>query len=182
VWTVGHSTRSTADFLEVLRGHGISMVADVRRFPRSRRHPHFDADMLARSLQEAGMRYVAAPGLGGRRRPEPASINGALSDPGFRGYADYMQTAAFAAELEALVSRAAEERPAVMCAEAMPWRCHRWLLADALVARGIAVTHILDARRAAPHRLSAWARVVHRRVMYPSLADPGPGAAAAVEP
>jgi uncharacterized protein (DUF488 family) len=174
VWTVGHSTRSWEDFLDLLRGHDITLLADVRRFPRSRRHPHFDADALASALTAAGIAYLGAPGLGGRRPTHAGSINGGLTDPGFRGYADYMQTAAFARELDTLVERAGRDRLALMCAEAVPWRCHRSLIADALLARGVIVTHILDARRATPHRLSAWARVDGQRVSYPSLLDVDP--------
>jgi uncharacterized protein (DUF488 family) len=171
MWTVGHSTRSGEEFLEVLRAHGIATLADVRRWPRSRRHPHFDAETLAAALVAAGITYLALPDLGGRRATHAGSINSGLTDPGFRGYADYMQTVAFARELDALVDRPDRDRLALMCAEAVPWRCHRSLLADALLARGVTVEHILDARRSGPHRLSAWARVDGHRVSYPGVLD-----------
>jgi len=167
VWTVGHSTRSLDDVVALARGHGITLIADVRKIPRSRRHPHFNADALARDLPAAGLAYLPLPGLGGLRRPRPQSINTAWRHPSFRAYADYMQTDEFAAHLDALLQRAQRDAIAVMCAEALWWRCHRSLIADALVARGIDVHHIVSADRAEPHVLRPWARVDGTRVFYP---------------
>jgi uncharacterized protein (DUF488 family) len=139
----------------------------VRRFPRSRRHPQFDTAALARDLPAAGIGYAHAPGLGGFRRARPDSRNTGLHDAGFRGYADYMQSDDFAHHLAALIATAADTPTAIMCAEAVPWRCHRSLIADALVARGVDVRHILSAAPAAAHTLTAAARVVEGRVTYP---------------
>jgi uncharacterized protein (DUF488 family) len=167
VWTVGHSTRSLAEVVALARGHGITLIADVRTIPRSRRHPHFNGEALARDLPAAGLAYVPVPGLGGLRTPRAGSINTAWRNPSFRAYADYMQTDAFASHVEELVARAERDAIALMCAEALWWRCHRSLIADALVARGITVQHIVTAHRAEPHVLRRWARVEGARVWYP---------------
>jgi uncharacterized protein (DUF488 family) len=169
VWTVGHSTRSLDELVALARGHGITLIADVRKMPRSRRHPHFNADALARDLPAAGLAYLPVPGLGGLRTPRRESINTAWRNPSFRAYADYMQTDEFRLHLDRLVERAQRDAVAVMCAEAVWWRCHRSLIADALVARGIAVEHIVTADRAEPHVLRPWARVEGTRVFYPGL-------------
>jgi uncharacterized protein (DUF488 family) len=172
IYTVGHSTRTLADLLSLLRAHGVVQIVDVRRFPHSRRHPHFDTAALARELPAAAVAYRHAPGLGGFRRPRPDSRNTGLRHPAFRGYADYMQTDEFAQHLEALIAAAAVTRTAVMCAEAVPWRCHRSLIADALVARGVEVRHILAAAASpSPHALTAGARVREARVDYPGEPD-----------
>ncbi len=167
MWTVGHSTRSLDAVVALARGHAITLIADVRKIPRSRRHPHFNAEALARDLPAAGLAYLPMPGLGGLRRPQPQSINTAWRNPSFRAYADYMQTEEFAAHLDVLVQRAHTDAIAVMCAEALWWRCHRSLIADALVARGIAVQHIVSAERAERHALRPWACVEGTRVFYP---------------
>jgi len=165
--TVGHSTRSLAELVALLRAHGVRAVADVRRFPASRRHPHLAAAPLAAALVEAGLLYRHLPALGGRRRPRPDSPHTAWRQPGFRGYADHMETAEFAAGLAALVELAATRPPvALLCAEAAWWRCHRRLIADALVVRGEPVAHLLDPRRRALHRLPAFARVTGGRLLY----------------
>jgi uncharacterized protein (DUF488 family) len=179
VWTLGHSTRTFDELVALARAHGITAIADVRKIPRSRRHPHVNADALTRTLPEAGLAYVPMPGLGGLRRPRSGSLNTAWRNPSFRAYADYMQTAEFAGHLDDLVARGRRERLAVMCAEALWWRCHRSLIADALVARGIEVRHILSAERAEPHVLRPFARVQNGRVSYPGpptlfeLEEPG---------
>src|SRR5579871_674121 len=142
VYTIGHSTRSLEELLAILAAHGVERLADVRKVPRSRRHPHFAAESLVRALPAAGVAYRHFPDLGGLRRPLPNSTNNAWQEPGFRGYADYMQTPEFAAALETLMRFAAEAPACVMCAEAVWWRCHRRLLADALVARGLEVRHL----------------------------------------
>jgi len=171
VWTIGHSTRSLETLLGLLRAHGIERVADVRRFPRSRRHPHVNAETLARDLPAAGLAYRHLPGLGGFRRPRAESRNTGWRNPSFRGYADYMETDEFAGHLATLLDEARAGRTAIMCAEAVPWRCHRSLISDALLARGVEVRHILGARAAEPHALTAGARVEGTRVIYPGEAD-----------
>jgi uncharacterized protein (DUF488 family) len=153
VFTVGHSTRSADEFMRLLAGPGILQVADVRSVPRSRRHPHFGMEALAASLALAGIGYRHFPVLGGLRRPRPDSPNKALTNPGFRAYADHMQTAAFARGVDDLLQYAALAPTAVMCAEAVWWRCHRHLLADALLVRRVEVRHIVSHGAAAQHRL-----------------------------
>jgi uncharacterized protein (DUF488 family) len=167
MWTVGHSTRSLSGLIELLQEHRVARLADVRRNPRSRRYPHFDAEALARDLPAAGITYVHAPGLGGFRTPSADSVNTAWRTSAFRGYADYMQTPEFATHLDALVLAAATVPTAVMCAEASPSRCHRALLADALLVRGIEVRHILGPGRTEAHTLTPDARVLDGRLSYP---------------
>ena len=172
VLTVGHSTRSAAEFVQLLHAHGVRTVADVRRFPGSRRHPQFGRDALEHALAREGIAYRHLPGLGGRRDPAPDSPNGAWRVAGFRGYADHMDSAEFRDSLEELLGLARAGAVVVMCAEAVPWRCHRRLLADALVARGIEVRHVLGPERADRHELHPAARVLEGgRLVYP-----GPGA------
>jgi uncharacterized protein (DUF488 family) len=171
VWTIGHSTRTLAELLALLRTHGIRRVVDVRRFPHSRRHPHFDTAALARDLPRAGIAYTHAPGLGGFRRPRPDSTNTGLRNRSFQGYADYMQTPDFARHLAALIAEATIAPTAIMCAESTPWRCHRSLIADALLARSIEVRHILDTRPARPHTLTAAARIASGHVTYPGQTE-----------
>jgi uncharacterized protein (DUF488 family) len=166
IHTIGHSTRAIPDFIALLRREGVRHVADVRTFPGSRRHPQFGREALAAALAEAGIAYSHHPALGGRRRPRPDSPNGAWRNEGFRGYADHMASEEFHEALDALVALASHEPVAIMCAEAVPWRCHRNLIADALVVRGVEVRHILDAR-SDPHRLTRFAVVRHGRVEYP---------------
>lgn len=167
VWTIGHSTRSLEALVGLLRAHGIRHLVDIRSVPRSRRNPQFNADALPGPLAGAGIRYTHLPPLGGLRRPRPDSPNTGWGNAGFRGYADHMQTAEFAAALEALRALAAAAPTAVMCAEAVPWRCHRWLLADALVARGEPVAHIVSDAPPRAHALTPSARVEGTRLTYP---------------
>jgi len=176
ILTIGHSTRPADAFLTLLRAHGVTTLVDVRTIPRSRRNPQFAREALAESLARASIRYVHMPGLGGLRRPRPDSPNTGWRNAGFRGYADYMATAAFETNLAALVAEAARAPLAFMCAEAMPWRCHRSLIADALTVRGLAVEHILSASTTEPHRLTPFARVEGTTVTYPSPDGPGPDA------
>ena len=166
VYTVGHSTLPLDDFLSLLDAHAIAGIADVRSFPASRRHPHFAREALAATLARAGLAYAWLPGLGGRRRGGPASPHVAWRSPSFRAYADHMETAEFAAELARLLALAAARPTAVMCAEAVPWRCHRQLVADALLARGIEVRHMISAAPPEPHRLTPFARLEGERVVY----------------
>jgi uncharacterized protein (DUF488 family) len=166
LFTVGHSNRPLEAFLEILKAHGVERVIDVRRFPASRKWPHFDRAALERSLPAAGIEYVAMPELGGRRKPRPDSPHTAWRVEAFRGYADFMDSPAFAEALERL-ERLARERPsALMCAEALPWRCHRSLIADALIGRGWTVLEILSEKEARPRRLPDFARLEGRRIIY----------------
>jgi uncharacterized protein (DUF488 family) len=159
----------------LVRPHGVTTVADVRTVPRSRHNPQWNRDGLVDALGTHGLRYVHLPGLGGLRHPRRDSVNTGLRNAGFRGYADYMQTEAFEEKLASLVQRAQSEAVAVMCAEAVPWRCHRSLIADALTARGIRVEHILGVGPGEPHTLHVAARVHGTRVTYPPEAPPLPG-------
>ncbi|MGH9141903.1 MAG: DUF488 family protein [Vicinamibacterales bacterium] len=169
LYTIGHSTRSLPEFVQLLQRHGVRQLADVRTIPKSRRHPHFARDALASSLPEAGIAYRHFPGLGGLRKPAPASVNGGWRHASFRGYADYMQTPAFATALGELIAWSTEGLTTVMCAEAVWWQCHRQLIADALVARGVEARHILSEKPAAAHALTSFARVDAGRVTYPGL-------------
>jgi uncharacterized protein (DUF488 family) len=174
IYTIGHSTRSWDDFLALLRAHGVDRLADIRTVPRSRRHPHFSADALGRSLPAAAIAYRHFPGLGGLRKPRPDSPNGAWRNESFRGYADHMQTAEFRDALTDLIGWSgaggeADPRAVIMCAEAVWWSCHRQLTADALLARGWEVCHITSAAPAARHKLTEFARVNAGEVSYPGL-------------
>ncbi len=171
LWTVGHSTHGLEEFLALLRVHAVATVADVRRYPASRRHPHFAGGPLARALADAGLGYLHLPGLGGRRPARRDSPNRGWRSAGFRGYADYMQTDEFEGHLATLLARAAAAPTAIMCAEAVPWRCHRQLVADALVVRGREVRHILGAAPAQPHVLTPFARLDGTRLTYPGPPD-----------
>ena len=167
VYTIGHSTRSIEEFIGLLRQHEIEVLVDIRTIPKSRRNPQYWHDALAVSLAAAGIAYRAVPALGGRRRAAPDSINTAWRNASFRGYADYMQTPEFAAGLGELLAIARERTAAIMCAEAVPWRCHRSLVGDALLVRRIAVIDIISATSARPHALTPWARVAGTTVTYP---------------
>jgi uncharacterized protein (DUF488 family) len=169
VFTIGHSTRTADAFLSLLHAHGITGIADVRTIPRSRRHPHFSSDALSATLDAHDIAYRHMPGLGGLRKPRPDSPNGGWRVEGFRGYADHMQTPEFAVALDELLQFSAERRVAVMCAESKWWQCHRQLVADALVARGVEVRHILSAADPGSHQLTAFARVSGSTVSYPAL-------------
>jgi len=167
VYTVGHSTRPVDAFIELLASRGVACLADVRTVPRSRHNPQFAADALAASLAAAGIAYRSFPGLGGFRRARADSPNAAWRNASFRGYADYMQTPAFGAELDALIALAAKQTVAVMCAEAVPWRCHRSLIADALTVRGIRAEEIVSATKTQPHALTRFACVDGTTLTYP---------------
>jgi uncharacterized protein (DUF488 family) len=169
VLTIGHSTRPIDVFRGLLESNGVAHLVDVRTIPRSRHNPQFNSDALADSLRAAGIAYTHVPGLGGLRRASPDSINAAWRNASFRGYADYMQTAEFAANLDGVIDMAESARIALMCAEAVPWRCHRSLIADALVARGIAVEEIVSETRRTPHKLTPFARVEGRTITYPAI-------------
>lgn len=173
VFTIGHSTREPAELIHLLQAHGVTKIADVRSVPRSRHNPQFNRDTLPDALRTAGIGYVHLPGLGGLRHARADSPNLAWRNASFRGYADYMQTDAFAENLEQLIELARQEPIALMCAEAVPWRCHRSLIADALTVRGIPVEHIMSATHRQPHALTPWARVDGFRITYPAEADSG---------
>ncbi len=167
VLTVGHSTRSIEEFLALLRAHKVQQVVDVRTIPRSRHNPQFNGEALEKSLKRAGVGYLHIGGLGGLRHARPDSQNTGWRNASFRGYADYMQTAEFETALEELMRVARNERTAIMCAEAVPWRCHRSLIADALVARGVGVEEIVGTASSRTHALASWAHVEGSRVTYP---------------
>jgi uncharacterized protein (DUF488 family) len=172
VHTVGHSTRTLEELLAMLRAHGVTRLVDIRTVPRSRHNPQFNRDTLPDALRAAGIAYLHMPGLGGLRHPRADSPNTAWRNDSFRGFADYMQTPEFSASLEELISLARHEPVALMCAEAVPWRCHRSLIADALLARGISVDHIIGPGgpgSVRPHTLTAWARLDGQRVSYPGV-------------
>jgi uncharacterized protein (DUF488 family) len=175
IYTAGHSTRSAEEFLELLHAWGVRRVVDVRRYPGSRRHPHFSREQLDPALARAGIAYVHAVELGGRRTPAPDSPNSAWRSASFRAYADHMGSAPFQEWLERLIGWAAGGDTAIMCAEAVPWRCHRQLIADALVARGVEVLDITAPDRATPHALSPHARVgADGGVTYPAPSGEAP--------
>ncbi len=167
ILTIGHSTRPIDVFLTLLRGHGVELLVDVRTVPRSRRNPQYEGAALAASLEQAGIGYVHLGTLGGLRKPRPDSPNGGWRNDSFRGYADCMQTPEFAAGLAELLKLAHQRQVALMCAEAVPWRCHRSLLADALSVRGVPVEHVIGSGPAQPHRVTPWARVEGTRITYP---------------
>jgi uncharacterized protein (DUF488 family) len=170
ILTIGHSVHPIEEFLELLAAHGIEQLIDVRTIPKSRRNPQFNQDALAATLPDAHIRYEHMPGLGGLRHPREDSINSAWRNDSFRGYADYMQTPAFAENIDSLLATSADTRTVIMCAEALPWRCHRSLIADALLARGVTAEHIMSKTQRKPHTFTPFARTEGTRVFYPGLA------------
>jgi hypothetical protein len=177
ILTIGHSTRPIEEFIELLRQHGVERLVDIRTIPRSRHNPQFNGDALSHSLRGAHIEYAHLKELGGLRHPRPDSANLGWRNASFRGYADYMQTQEFEQAVQRLLQMCSEARGAVMCAEAVPWRCHRSLLADALVARGMAVEHILGASRRDAHHLTPFAKIEHGKVRYPKAEGPKVGQA-----
>ncbi len=174
VSTVGHSTHPIEEFIGILRAHGIRRLVDVRTIPRSRRNPQFSQENLPASLETAGIEYLHLPGLGGLRHARKDSVNTGWRNASFRGYADYMQTREFGQNLDHLIQAASEAPTAIMCAEAVPWRCHRSLIGDALLARGISVDDILSASKCQPHVMTPFAKVDGVRVTYPGLSSSDP--------
>jgi uncharacterized protein (DUF488 family) len=166
VFTVGHSTRTVEEFIELLKAHRIELLVDVRKVPMSRHNPQFNRDTLPETLRQAGVDYLHLGELGGLRKPRADSPNTAWRNLSFRGYADYMETPEFEKGLTRLMDEAVKRRTAVMCAEAVPWRCHRSLIGDALVARGAEVFELSSATRAQPHRLTPFARIEGTRISY----------------
>jgi len=169
ILTVGHSTRPIEEFVHLLDAHGVKRLVDVRTVPRSRHNPQFNQDSLPQELDHAGIAYTHVPSLGGLRHPRKDSLNLGWRNAGFRGFADYMQTPAFKSALKNLITMAEKERVAIMCAEALPWRCHRSLIADALLARGARVEDIFSLTSTQPHRLTPFAHVFGTEVTYPGL-------------
>ena len=166
IWTVGHSTLSIDDFIARLKSFDIQLLADVRSFPGSRRYPHFNQEDLSQSLARAGIEYQHFRELGGRRRVRPDSLNMAWRNESFRGYADYMETHEFRAGIERLLARANHQRTAIMCSEAVWWRCHRSMIADFLKVKCIEVIHIMGEGKAEPHPFTSAARVVDGELSY----------------
>ncbi|MGH2442413.1 MAG: DUF488 family protein [Chloroflexota bacterium] len=167
LFTIGHSNRSIDEFLALLEAHGIQQVIDVRTAAGSRKNPQFMKDELANSLEARGITYSHLPALGGFRKTRADSVNTGWRNASFRGFADYMQTPEFEAALTDLLERADLGPTAVMCAEAVPWRCHRSLIADAVVARGHTACHIMSRKKCSPHALTPFAQVHKGRVTYP---------------
>jgi uncharacterized protein (DUF488 family) len=167
LFTIGHSTHSLDGFVAMLRAHGVERLVDVRTVPRSKHNPQFNRDTFSEAQHNRHLSYRQLKSLGGLRHPRPDSINPAWINDSFRGYADYMQTAEFEEGLEQLIELANEKPTAIMCAESVPWRCHRSLIADALIARGHEVSDIMSETSAKPHKLNPIAKVRAKRVTYP---------------
>ena len=167
IYTIGHSTRTIDQFIELLKAHSIEELVDVRTVPKSRHNPQFSSDALAESLRQAGLQYRHMGALGGLRHARKDSINTGWENESFRGYADYMATPEFQAVLEQLEALAEERTVAIMCAEAVPWRCHRSLIADALTVRGWQVLHITSKKTAKPHELTPFLQVQDGILTYP---------------
>jgi uncharacterized protein (DUF488 family) len=172
VMTIGHSTHTLEEFVRLLQSHDVARVVDVRTVPQSRRNPQFNKTSLPRSLKKVGIGYVHMPGLGGLRHAQHDSINMGWRNTSFRGYADYMQTPEFAQNLEELIQLAKQEQIAIMCAEAVSWRCHRSLIADALLVRGICAEDIMSPTRRRIHTLTPFAKVRGNTITYPSVVSP----------
>lgn len=166
VWTIGHSTRTLDEFLEMLRVNGIERLLDIRAFPGSRRYPHFNKEYMQETFPEQGIDYRHLPGLGGRRKPERDSPNTAWRHPSFRGYADYMQTPAFKLEIEKLEELARDKRTAYMCSEAPWWKCHRALVSDYLKVHGWKVLHIMEKGKTTEHPFTSPARASQGTLFY----------------
>jgi uncharacterized protein (DUF488 family) len=166
IFTIGHSTRTSDELMDLLKEFKIQHLVDVRTIPRSRRNPQFNQEVLAGELPKHEIAYTHLPELGGLRKPKPDSINTAWRNDSFRGYADYMQTPEFEAALEALLQMAAKDSVIIMCAEAVPWRCHRSLIGDALLVRGIEVIDIIGAGKTQPHHLTPFAKVRGSTLVY----------------
>jgi uncharacterized protein (DUF488 family) len=172
IWTIGHSTRKIDDFISMLEQTGIKLLADVRSLPGSKRYPQFNKQALAESLSARGIRYEHFPELGGRRKPKPDSRNTVWRNASFRGYADYMETEEFRKGIERLLDLANEVgETAIMCAEAVWWRCHRSLISDSLKARGMEVMHILDVNKTELHPFTSAARIINGALSYANEED-----------
>lgn len=168
IYTIGHSTRPINEFVAMLNAHGVTRLIDVRTIPKSRHNPQYHRDALEARLQEAGIGYEHMKALGGLRWPREDSPNAGWRNESFRGYADYMQTVEFASALDALIGAAAHGRVAIMCAEAVPWRCHRSLIADSLTAQGYPVQHIMSPTKANRHSITSFANLQGTSITYPA--------------
>lgn len=175
IFTIGHSTHPIEAFADMLKAHGIEFVIDVRSIPKSRHNPQYNSDTLAATLHGHAIGYGHLPGLGGLRHTKKDSINTAWKNASFRGFADYMQTEDFERRLNTLIETAEKQATAIMCAEAVPWRCHRSLIADALLARGITVMDIMGKTPAKAHTMTPWAHVMGTTITYP-LSEPAESA------
>jgi uncharacterized protein (DUF488 family) len=171
IYTIGHSTRPVDELVAMLNAHGVTRLIDVRTVPKSRYNPQYTCDALEARLHDAGIGYEHMKALGGLRRPRKDSANTGWRNDSFRGYADYMQTVEFASALDVLIGAAAHERVAMMCAEAVPWRCHRSLIADSLTAHGYAVEHIMSSTKSNRHAMTPFAKVHGTSITYPPDAD-----------
>ena len=167
VLTIGHSTRTLEEFVWLLKTYGVTLLVDVRTVPRSRHNPQFNKETLPNTLKTHNIKYIHMPDIGGLRRPQHDSVNLAWRNSSFRGYADYMQTKEFTDNLLKIVALARENRLGLMCAEALPWRCHRSLISDALVVRHIKVEHILSATSCLKHELNEMAHLEGTQITYP---------------
>ena len=167
IFTIGHSIRTLDEFVGLLHAYGIRLVVDVRTIPRSKHNPQFNQEKLSADLEESGIGYVWLKELGGLRRPKPDSQNKAWRNESFRGFADYMQTPEFEAGINELIKLAQDGPVAIMCAEAVPWRCHRSLIADALLVRGFRVEHIMTLKTTMEHSMTKWAHIDGKRITYP---------------
>jgi uncharacterized protein (DUF488 family) len=173
VFTIGHSTRSIDEFIEMLKSFSMGTMVDVRSFPGSRRYPHFNRDALRDLLATAAIDYIHLPELGGRRKPRPDSLNMTWRNESFRGYADYMETDEFLAGIERLLNLARDRRTAIMCSEAVWWRCHRSMISDYLKAKGVEVIHILAAGKSEAHPYTSAARIVNGELSYRGVLETG---------
>lgn len=167
IYTIGHSTRGTDEFIKILQFYKISLLIDIRTIPRSKTNPQFNSDILENKLKEVGIKYLHISGLGGLRHPLKDSVNIGWRNSSFRGYADYMQTKDFNDNLEKLIELSNNDIVLLMCAEVLPWRCHRTLIADALLTRGINVKHIFSENNVKTHKLTEWAKVEGTKITYP---------------
>ena len=171
LWTIGHSTRPIEEFITLLKAHGVQQLVDVRTIPRSRHNPQFNRENFLESLKAGGLSYVHMPELGGLRKTTKDSVNLGWRNESFRGYADYMQTEAFWRALSTLMADSRLQPTAIMCAEAVPWRCHRSLIADALASRDLEIRHIMSETKVNQHRLTSFARVENGQLHYPKPRD-----------
>jgi len=167
ILTIGHSTRTLDDFIGILRAHGVERLVDIRTIPRSRHNPQFNQETLSERLKESGIDYVLLKQLGGLRHPKADSPNMGWRNSSFRGFADYMQTQAFAKGVDQLIGLPQDGLVVIMCAEVLPWQCHRWLIADALTIRGVQVEHIMTIKKRTKHSLTRWAHVEGTKITYP---------------
>ncbi len=167
IFTIGHSTHPIEEFIDILKAHGVEFVADVRTIPKSRHNPQYNSETIGESLRQAHIGYEHMPGLGGLRHAKKDSVNTGWTNASFRGFADYMQTENFERSLQELIEEARQRTTAIMCAEAVPWRCHRSLIADALLIREIKVMDIMSAKSMKEHALTAWAKVDGATITYP---------------